>query len=35
MQFIMLNLKKLLSESGKKNEAEDSAHFEKDLFIFK
>ncbi len=31
----MLNLEKLLSEAEKKNEVENFAHFEKDLFFRK
>ncbi len=35
MQFRMLNLKKLLLESGKKKEAENYVRFEEDLLFSK
>jgi hypothetical protein len=35
MQFMMLNVKNLLLEFGKRNEAENFVHFEEDLFFRK
>jgi hypothetical protein len=35
MQFIMLNVKKLLLEFGKRDETENFVHFEEDLFFRK